>query len=420
MRLCCDVDLVNRLLPEMNMKKKRNTARAQLSIGKKPGSHLKDGTLFLMLCTAKDRNGAKYLIKGNVEQVFVRFVDEGKATIRFKNPQQDICINKADPVQLKCFLSVLRQAVQGKELDRLKLSVLAPASTKNVEKPKSKLCILHRKDYPLTTNFPGSLEQLQISQCRLKRIDSRIFQLKKLEILDLSENVLETISEEISNLKQLKQLILNHNQFVTFPKNICMMFHLQQCIGYLDFSDNGIVELPNHLCELKNLVTLKIDNNNLCSLPPTFGRLRRLKFFSASNNRIQILPAGFARLRLETVDLSGNPFEIADKPKYPTEIMESPDLEEICARAIRKMRVPYNEDVLLLSLCKYLDAARQCLCGTFCFRCSIRYTSLINLTVISTTVTAIDNSGRKCVPIEAFHCSTKCLARCQNSGHLYG
>ena len=60
MRLTCEVELVNRLLPSFNLKKAGRGCRAQVSLGKKPASSSKDGALFLMVCTAKDRNGMKF------------------------------------------------------------------------------------------------------------------------------------------------------------------------------------------------------------------------------------------------------------------------------------------------------------------------------------------------------------------------
>ena len=57
---------------------------------------------------------------------------------------------------------MLRLALQGKDLDNITLSSLAPASAKNLEPPKTSLVILNKKDYPLTTNFPSSLESLQV------------------------------------------------------------------------------------------------------------------------------------------------------------------------------------------------------------------------------------------------------------------
>lgn len=62
MRLTCNVDVLNRLLPAASMKKTSKAQHAQLSIGKKPGSGSKDAPLFLMMCTAKDRNGTKFVV----------------------------------------------------------------------------------------------------------------------------------------------------------------------------------------------------------------------------------------------------------------------------------------------------------------------------------------------------------------------
>lgn len=33
-------------------------------------------------------------VTGNICQIFNKFVSDGKATIRFKQPEEDICINK--------------------------------------------------------------------------------------------------------------------------------------------------------------------------------------------------------------------------------------------------------------------------------------------------------------------------------------
>lgn len=49
---------------------------------------------------------------------------------------------------------------------------------RDVEKPKKKLTIVSKKDYPLTSNFPYSLEQLQVSYCKLSRVDMRMLSLK--------------------------------------------------------------------------------------------------------------------------------------------------------------------------------------------------------------------------------------------------
>ncbi len=61
MRIQCDFDIVNRLLPSFNLKSSSKSARAQVSVGRKPGSNTKDD-VFLMICTKQDLNGMKYRV----------------------------------------------------------------------------------------------------------------------------------------------------------------------------------------------------------------------------------------------------------------------------------------------------------------------------------------------------------------------
>jgi len=95
---------------------------------------------------------------------------------------------QADKVQLKVFLSVLRLGSTGEDIGGTMLSSLAPASSKQVACPKTKMVILKRSDYPIIENFPYSLETLQVNGCTLKCVDSRILRLRHLLVLDLSKN----------------------------------------------------------------------------------------------------------------------------------------------------------------------------------------------------------------------------------------
>ena len=61
MRLVCDVEVNNRLLPAFNIKGKNKSSKAQISVGQKPGAD-KDDSAYLMICTKQDRNGAKYKV----------------------------------------------------------------------------------------------------------------------------------------------------------------------------------------------------------------------------------------------------------------------------------------------------------------------------------------------------------------------
>ena len=181
---------------------------------------------------------------------------------------------------------------------------------------------------------------LQVSECRMKRIDSRIFNLWRLVRLNLSNNSLTSVPVEIAKLTSLSELNLSHNNLETFPASVCLKESLQKSLSLLDLSHNQIKQLPLQICELTNLITLKVDNNVLTSLPPTIGRLFKLKFFSASENKLTSLPASFMRLRLDSLDL----FNCGDE-NVPTGAVSVsgnsvpvPSLVECCARSIRKNR----------------------------------------------------------------------------------
>ena len=69
MRLSCDIFITNRLTPSHSVHGQSKPARASVAIGRKDSvlkSHLTDkrGTVFLLVCTAKERNGVKYKVNG--------------------------------------------------------------------------------------------------------------------------------------------------------------------------------------------------------------------------------------------------------------------------------------------------------------------------------------------------------------------
>ena len=80
-------------------------------------------------------------------------------------------------VQLKSFLILVKFSVSikkqsmpikvkkcmdGKDLSKLPLSALQPATTSQIDGPKKKLVVVKRGDYP-SKGFPHTLEHLQVS-----------------------------------------------------------------------------------------------------------------------------------------------------------------------------------------------------------------------------------------------------------------
>ncbi|CAI9570488.1 unnamed protein product, partial [Staurois parvus] len=106
MRLQCEVEVINRMLPTFGMRNRGKGTRAVLSVGRQEekGSGLR-GAIYLMICTLKDKAGSRYKLQENIENLFSKFLNEGKATVRLKEPAVDICLSKADVFNLKNFIS---------------------------------------------------------------------------------------------------------------------------------------------------------------------------------------------------------------------------------------------------------------------------------------------------------------------------
>ncbi|XP_010877801.1 leucine-rich repeat protein 1 [Esox lucius] len=409
MKLQCDVEVVNRMLPTYGMKNRGKGVRAVLSIGRHVDKTTHRNTIYLMVCTAKDRAGSKYKLKENIETFFTRFVDEGKATVRLSDPAVDICLSKADANSLKNFLSAARLAHRGNDTDSLPLSTLTPVRARDVEKPKKRLTIVSKKDYPLTSNFPYSLEQLQVSYCKLSRVDMRMLSLKALRRLDLSNNHIKKLPATIGDLGCLTELILHNNHLESFSEALCLS-SLQRTLQHLDLSQNRLRALPPQFCRLRELINLKLDDNKLVWLPFRVGHLSKLRFLSAAHNQLALLQGDFRKLTLENLDLFGNPFVPPNPLDHIMQLTFPLTLQEMASRAVADLRIPYGPRLLPAHLCRDLDVAETCDCGRACVNYHIRTAVSMNLHLVSHTVVLVDDMGGTDAPVQRHFCSLSCYS----------
>uniref|UniRef100_G3SQ15 Leucine-rich repeat protein 1 n=1 Tax=Loxodonta africana TaxID=9785 RepID=G3SQ15_LOXAF len=347
MKLHCEVEVISRHLPALGLRNRGKGVRAVLSLcqqtpgslprprfrGEPGGQH----PACLLISTLKDKRGTRYELKENIEQFFTKFVDEGKATVRLKEPPVDICLSKVwchsimiclsgwkqsrlsltcQFQQFKGFPSAVRLAHRGCDIET-PLLTLTPVKTSEFEKFKTKMVITSKKDYPLSKNFPYSLEHLQTSYCGLVRVDMRMLCLKNLRKLDLSHNHIKKLPATIGDLVHLQELNLNDNHLESFSVALCQST-LQQSLRSLDLSKNKIKALPVQFCQLQELTDLKLDDNELIRFPFKMGQLKNLRFLSAARNKLPFLPSEFKNLSLEYLDLFGNTFE---QPKVLPDIM---------------------------------------------------------------------------------------------------
>lgn len=62
MKLQCEVEVVNRMLPTFGMRSRGKGTRAVLSIGRHLDKTSQRSNIYMMICTAKDRAGSKYKV----------------------------------------------------------------------------------------------------------------------------------------------------------------------------------------------------------------------------------------------------------------------------------------------------------------------------------------------------------------------
>nr|XP_045010836.1 leucine-rich repeat protein 1 isoform X2 [Jaculus jaculus] len=376
MRLHCEVEVVNRHLPALGLKNRGKGVRAVLSLCQQtprakgaPGGRT---PACLVVCTLKDKRGTRY---------------------------------EANSSSLKGFLSAVRLAHRGCDINT-SLSTLTPVKTSEFEKLKTKMVITSKKDYPLTKNFPYSLEHLQASYCGLVRVDMRVLSLKNLKKLDLSHNLIKKLPATIGDLIYLQELNLHDNHLESFSVSLCQST-LQKSLRSLDLSKNKIKALPVQFCQLQELTNVNLDDNELILLPFKIGQLTRLRFLSAAGNKLLNLPCEFKNLSLEYLDIFGNTFE---QPKVLPDIkLQVPlTLLEASARAVLNNRIPYGPSIIPFHLCQDLDTAKTCVCGRFCLDSFIQGTTVVNLHSIAHTVVLVDNMGRVEAPVISYFCSLAC------------
>ncbi|KAK3796143.1 hypothetical protein RRG08_018144 [Elysia crispata] len=365
MRLRCEVQVSNRQLPSLNIRKPTRPNFSQVSIGRKPGERNKDGPVYLMLCTTQNKSGTKYLIRNNVEQIFSKFAHEGKATLRIKSPPDDIALSKADPGQLSSFLKIVRMVADGREIPERILSHLVPAATVQVTRPVEILRIECPSKYPMI--FPKTLHTLSIQHCSLRRLSPQITALTLVTVLDLSYNNLTELPESFSNLRSLRTLDLSHNSFEGFPPVLASECFCQG-LTELDMKDNNMMTLSPAFTKLSALIIINLNCNRLRYLPERIGLMASLIVVLVSNNLLELLPCTLVTRIFHKADFSDNPFTLQlPCGAFLNKRRKVPSLQEVAGQTVISYGIPYTEEDLDFYSRQFLDTAHLCTCGRAVF-----------------------------------------------------
>nr|CAH7746246.1 unnamed protein product [Callosobruchus chinensis] len=403
MKIACNVFVTNRAYSTVSLNKTRKYLKSTLALCKHPNNK----EFCMILFNGQNQKGVKYQIRSNIQQVLTKFVNEGKCTIQFKQPEHDVYVT-GDVVQLKGFLHLFRRILENKVSDKeLSVSSMSVMPIKDVA--QTKLTITKRSDYPIK-GFPRTLNELHINDISRTAVDKGIMQLTRLRILDLSHNSIESIPDELGNLPNLKELNLSHNFLGKKPKQWnWIQKNIVNSLLLLDISHNDLNLVPSSICKFFKLVTLKLDYNNLSCLPDGIGNLRKLKLLSASHNYLTILPGSIKLLCLDRLDLSSNSLEgHANRQQIiMQEVLPVCTLKEYASRKVLGARIHYYPGILPLSLVNYLDNAKFCVCGKACFEVFFHSPQFIQLTSITVVLHRLD-PGSTYAPIDCYFCSLEC------------
>ncbi|KAL1512545.1 hypothetical protein ABEB36_002126 [Hypothenemus hampei] len=415
MKIQCTVCVVNRSLPNVPTNLRKKPCKSTLAICRNP----KNEEYCLMLFSGQSKTGTKYSLKTNIRQILTRFVNEGKCTVQFINPEHDLCI-QGDIISVKGFLHLLKRVLEGKVSHKeLTVSSMSVTPVKSKDIAPTKLVITKRSEYPLK-GFPRALESLYINDIQRCALDKGILQLYKLRVLNLSNNLIEYLPEELNKLSNLRELNVSRNQLGKASPRQWQWLDgsLWKTLNLLDLSHNDLNFIPEQLAKLYNLTTLHLSHNNLKVLPVGIGNLRNLKIFSASNNSLSILPGSIKKLKLQTIDISSNNFA-QSMPNgagiYP-KVLPVCTLKEYSAKKVLWARIPYSKGSLPTTLVDYLDYAKYCVCGKACFSIYLRQSHNLLLSSISELVSRSVEDGIF-VPIDCYFCSLKCLSLASYNRH---
>ena len=125
-----------------------------------------------------------------------------------------------------------------------------------------------------------------------------------LRTLDLSHNRIAKLPAKVRGLApKLKTLALTDNRLSDLPDELCECKELQT----LSLGQNSLTSLPDALGALGKLKTLVLAHNRLVALPESMCALQSLQQLDASHNKLRALPAAFGALcMLAHADLSDN------------------------------------------------------------------------------------------------------------------
>ncbi len=158
------------------------------------------------------------------------------------------------------------------------------------------------KDLPSEIKRLSHLETLNIDNNSFVSIPTALSELNSLTSLDISSNQLSNIDFSVLPAK-LKYLFLDNNNITEVSDDIYKFKDLKR----ISAKSNRIVTVSNKIFAIPELLSLELSHNNLKEFDVLFHGKSSLKKLDLRHNKIRSLPLGLAKLQhLETLHLSNN------------------------------------------------------------------------------------------------------------------
>nr|XP_016944876.1 leucine-rich repeat protein 1 [Drosophila suzukii] len=372
MKILCEVQVVNRTT---QANRTPRPVKSTLAIGYKQSARDSNGNtkkeLEMVLFSGQNKTGNRYKVKDNIHAVHTKFVLDGKATIGFLQPAENLLI-KCDPIQLKGFLQTLKLGMDGKDAINLRLNIASATAIPQKAQPQVRMVVSKRSEYPIK-GFPRTLKSLTINNSQLVKLSFEVCSLRNLTKLDVGGNKLTKIPSELGRLA-LTSLNLSSNSLGEL-NDWCWLrgTKLRQTLGELDLSSNGLTYFPPPLVKFESLVSLNLNHNQLSRLPFGIRRLQALRKLHVCSNKLESLPAAIEDLHVDLLDVWGNCFksfnaEADQQLSRQKATANSPHpLWLQAARAVDTCKLPLPAGSVPAILIELICEAPKCLCGTLCY-----------------------------------------------------
>ena len=151
--------------------------------------------------------------------------------------------------------------------------------------------------------FDFGLKKIEMINCNLECLDSRIKKMSRLEFINMYGNKLTCVPNVLFGLN-LKWLDLSHCNISFIDPGICELKSLEN----LDLSCNKITSLPDTITLLTNLKFLTLSHNKLTCIPEHIGRLHNVEQLNLCYNNLNTLPMSVFKLKKMVLFVfKGNP-----------------------------------------------------------------------------------------------------------------